>query len=466
MNKIFLTAIICDILALSNYAAHNSVSGMSPDTNIVTYNFPRICPQNNDFKLKANGREIFVYQTSAEPFAAFSGSGIVHIEVETTQSNLNIGISPKKLGVVPKFDGNKISFDLPSGTNVALVIEGKPILFIFANKVAGNVPSPNDKGVYYFKAGQVYEVGELRLKDNETLYIEGGAVVRGCVRATSANNVRIGGFGVLDGGYYRKGIDSKRSIVFENCQNSVIDDIIMIEPSSWMIVLGVCNNVSVRNVKELGSQGSTDGADIVGSKKIRIENCMFRNGDDCIAIKSLDLRSHGSATIDYTSDVEDVEITGCTFVAYLGGTALEIGHELRTASIKNIRFINCDILGVHGFGGVFGIHNADRAIVSDVLYENIRIEHHYNKLIDLKVIKSMWGKDAERGQIRNVTFRNINVALSQYNPGYSVSLIGGFDSEHTVENVTFENFRVNEKVIKSADELDLYVKQTSGINFR
>ncbi len=466
MNKTFLTAIICGMHALSNYAAHNSISGMSSDTNIVIYNFPRICPQNNDFKLKANGQEIFVYQTSAEPFAAFSGSGIVHIELETTQSNLNIGISPKKLGIVPRFDGNKISFDLLSGTNVALVVEGKPILFIFANKVAENVPSPNDKGVYYFKAGQVYEVGELRLKDNETLYIEGGAVVRGCVRATSANNVRVGGFGVLDGGYYRKGIDSKRSIVFENCQNSVIDDIIMIEPSSWMIVLGVCNNVSVRNVKELGSQGSTDGADIVGSKKIRIENCIFRNGDDCIAIKSLDLRSHGSATIDFTSDVEDVEITGCTFVAYLGGTALEIGHELRTASIKNIRFINCDILGVHGFGGVFGIHNADRAIVSDVLFENIRVEHHYNKLIDLKVIKSMWGKDAERGQIRNVTFRNINVALSQYNPGYSVSLIGGFDSEHTVENVTFENFRVNEKVIKSADELDLYIKQASGINFR
>jgi hypothetical protein len=146
--------------------------------------------------------------------------------------------------------------------------------------------------------------------------------------------------------------------------------------------------------------------------------------------------------------------------------ALDIGHELRTGSIKNIRFINCDILGVHGFGGVFGIHNADRAIVSDVLYENIRVEHHYNKLIDLKVIKSMWGKDVERGQIRNITFRNIDVALSQYNPGYSVSLIGGFDSEHTVENVTFENFRVNEKVMKSADELDLYIKQASGINFR
>jgi len=432
---------------------------------VQVYSYPRISPQNENFKVKVNGKDIFVYNTSSEPFAAFSGSGILHIEVETTQSNPNIGISPKKLGIIPIFDGNKISFDLPSGANVALVVESKPILFIYANKVAVNVPSPIDKGVYYFKAGQVYEVGELRLKDNETLYIEGGAVVRGCVRATSAKNVRIGGFGVLDGGYYSKG-GNRRTILFEDCQNSVIEDITMIEPTSWMIVLGISQNITVRNVKEIGTVGSTDGCDIVGSKKIRIENCIFRNGDDCIAIKSLDLRSHGSATIDFSSDVEDVEITGCTFVAYIGGTALEIGHELRTSSIRNIRFINCDILGVHGYGGVFGIHNADHATVSDVLFENIRVEHYYNKLIDLKVIKSMWGKDPQRGQLRNVIFRNIDVTQSIYNSGYSMSLIGGYDATHTAENILFENFRLNGTKVTNADQLELYVKQAGNISFK
>lgn len=465
MNKIFLTTITFCLLAFSNYAAQKTISGIFPDTKVVTYNYPRICPQNNDFKLKANGQEVFVYQTSAEPFAAFSGSGMVHIEVETTQANSNIGISPKKLGIVPKFEGNKISFDLPAGTKVALVIESKPILFIYADKVAENVPSPTDKGVYYFKAGQVYEVGELRLKDNERLYIEGGAIVRGCVRATSAKNVRIGGFGVLDGGFYSKG-GSRRTIVLEDCQNSIIEDITIIEPTSWIIVLGVCRDITVRNVKEIGTVGSTDGCDIVGSKKIRIENCIFRNGDDCIAIKSLDLRSHGSATIDFTSDVEDIEITGSTFIAYIGGTALEIGHELRTSSIRNIRFTNCDILGVHGYGGVFGIHNSDRAAVSDVLYENIRVEHYYNKLIDLKVIKSMWGKDLERGQLRNVIFRNVDVTQSIYNSGYSMSLIGGYDATHTAENILFENFSLNGEKVTNADQLELYVKQAKDIKFK
>jgi hypothetical protein len=472
-NTIFRFGLILTMILTFNFSLKAQTASTSqtykgnPQSSgeVQVYSYPRISPQNENFKVKANGKEIFVYNTSAEPFAAFSGSGILHIEVETSRSNPSIGISPKKLGIVPKFEGNKISFDLPSGTNVALVIESKPILFIYADKIAENVPSPTDKGVYYFKSGQVYEVGELRLKDNETLYIEGGAVVRGCVRATSAKNVRISGYGVLDGGYYSKG-DNQRTIVFEDCQNSVIEDITIIEPTSWIIVLGVSQNITVRNVKEIGTVGSTDGCDIVGSRKIRIENCIFRNGDDCIVIKSLDLRSHGSATIDFTSDVDDIEITGCTFVAYIGGTALEIGHELRTSSIRNIRFTNCDILGVHGYGGVFGIHNSDHATVSDVLFENIRVEHYYNKLIDLKVIKSMWGKDPERGQIRNVIFRNIDVTQSIYNSGYSMSLIGGYDSTHTAENIQFENFRLNGVKVINADQLELYVKQASNVSFK
>lgn len=459
--------LICLFIGLKSISGQSNASSplQTNGDNVQTYIYPRIIPQNKDFKVKAGGKDVFVYQTSAGPFAAFSVNGSTRVEIELPYESGNLSISPKKFGINPQVQGKKLSFDIPGPMLLVLENGGMPELYIYANPPEKPIENPAP-GMKYYKAGQVYEVGELVLKDNETLYIEGGAVVRGCVRATSAKNVRIAGYGVLDGGYYRKGVDSRRSIVFEDCSNSSIEDIIMVEPSSWMIVLGICNGVRVNNVKELGFVGSTDGADIVGSKNIRIENCFFRNGDDCIAIKSLDLRPHGSATLDFSQDVENIEIKGCSFFAYLGGQALEIGHELRTSSIRNIRFIDCDILGVHGYGGAFGIHNADRAVVSDVLYENIRVEHHYNKLIDLKVVKSMWGKDAERGQIRNVTFRNIDVAISQYNPGYSPSLIGGYDAAHTVENVTFENFRLNGKAVTSADELDLYLKQAKKIVFK
>jgi len=191
---------------------------------------------------------------------------------------------------------------------------------------------------------------------------------------------------------------------------------------------------------------------------------MFRNGDDCIAIKSMVFRRRDNQ--DFAKNIENIEITNCSFIAYNGGQAMEIGHELRTPSVNNIRFTNCDILGVHDQGGVFGIHNCDRAIISNVLYENIRVEHFYNKLIDFRIIKSRWTEDSIRGSAKNITLKNIDVKVSEYNEGYSISLIGGYDAKHTIENVVFDNFRLNGIKVQNADQLDLYIKQASKISFK
>lgn len=56
-------------------------------------------------------------------------------------------------------------------------------------------------------------------------------------------------------------------------------------------------------------------------------------------------------------------------------------------------------------------------MVSDVLFENIRVEHHYDKLVDFRIIESRWSRDKESGHIRNVNLRNIEVAVSPFNAG-------------------------------------------------
>lgn len=441
---------------------HISTINQTDTSKVVCYTYPRISPKSIDYKVKVNNKDVFVYKTSAAPFAAFACNGPVLVEIEMPNASSNVTISPLKDDIKTIINGNHVSFQLPKPMSVAVKVDGIPQLYIYANPIDSNPPSASDSYVKYFKAGQIYEVGELKLKDNETLYIEGGAIVRGCVRASSAKNVCITGSGILDGGYYSRGINEEKSIVLKNCEDAVIENIIMIEPSSWMIVLGGCQNVMVQNVKQLGTVSSSDGVDIVGSKKIRINNCFFRNGDDCVAIKALDLGKYGN----FNQNVEDVEIRGCSFVSYLGGNALEIGHELRTASISNIRFIDCDILGVHGFGGVFGIHNSDRAVISNVLYNNIRVEHYYDKLIDMRIIKSRYFQDEERGQVCDIVLKNISVTVSQYNPGYSVSTIGGYDTKHIFQNVTFDNFTLNGVKVLNGDQLDLFTKQAFNIKFK
>jgi hypothetical protein len=434
---------------------------------VITYVYPPESPTSQTSQVRAAGHDVFVYHTSAGDFAAFAFEGAIEIEIETPAPVKDVRIVPARLQIAPVIDGNKIRFQLGHPAHLLIEIDGLQQLFLYADMPDSNPPAPEAPGVHYYRAGQVYDAGEIRLLDREILYIEGGAVVRGCIRATSVEGVRIAGCGILDGGIYKQGDRRRRSILLEGCRNSRVEDIIIIEPSAWMVVLGACDHVTVRNIKELGEAGGCDGIDIVGSRHIRVENCMCRSGDDCVAIKSLDLRPHDrDATMDYALDVQDIEITGCVFLSNRGGQAMEIGHELRTAFVSDIRFHDIDVLGVHQFGAPFGIHNADRATVSNVTYENIRVEHHYDKLVDFRIIKSRWSKDIERGQIRDVTLRNIDVVVSIYNPGYTCSLIGGYDAQHTIEHVRFENFRMAGKPATSADDLDLYCKHAEGIVFK
>jgi hypothetical protein len=353
-----LRLIIAAVPWLSAVAAGTvtSPAAAGPDSpadtsRIFTYVYPADSPASTAFKVKAGGREVFVYRTSAGEFAAFAFTGAAAVEIETRDPAAGVRIAPARHQVVTTVDGNRVRFGIASPVKLLIEIDGLPQLFLFADAPDSNLPAPDTQGVYYFKAGRVYNAGEIRLRDRETLYIEGGAVVRGRVRAASADGVRVAGRGVLNGGADRPDNGHHRSILLEGCTNSSVEDIIVIEPTGWMTVLGACRDTAIRNVKELSCTGGTDGIDIVGSRRIRVENCFFRTGDDCIAVKSLDLRPHDpDATMDYTDDVEDIETTGCAFLAYLGGQAMEIGHELRTASVRDILFRDCDVLGVHGYG--------------------------------------------------------------------------------------------------------------------
>ena len=230
-----------------------------------------------------------------------------------------------------------------------------------------------------------------------------------------------------------------------------------------MLVIGACQDVSVSNVREIGRVISSDGIDVVGSQHVLIENCCLRNNDDCIVIKSCP--GDSPVGVDWRGDVAQVLVRGCLLWNAEAGNALEVGHELQTQSIRDIRFEDIDILCVHGHGAAFSIHNGDRALVEDITFEDIRVEHHFEKLIDFRVIKSRFNHDEERGQVRNIRLRNIAVVESPFNPGYTVSLIGGYDSRHTVEGVHFENFVLGGRKMTSADDLLLFTRHCADITF-
>jgi polygalacturonase len=339
-------------------------------------------------------------------------------------------------------------------------IDGQPPLFIFANPPETDVPSRTDPKVRWFEAGKVHESGEVVLESGQTLYVEGGAVLRGSVRAKNGRDVTIRGRGIIDGCYWSERRERRRGVLLEDCDRVKVEGVTIVNPAGWTLVLYACHGVHVANVKEIAEGFGSDGIDVVSSRDVVVEDCFLRNGDDNLVVKAFaagEGRGRGG-------DVDNVLFQRCVLLGH-GGSAIEIGHELRADEIRNVTFRDCDVLCVHGHGAAMSIHNADHATVRDIVYEDIRVEHHFTHLVDLRVFASRWGKDAQRGRIRNVLLRNIRVAQSEFNPGYTVSLIGGCDAQHDVDGVVVEDLYLGGSKVTTPDQMDLYLKHAANVKF-
>ncbi|MGD2175444.1 MAG: hypothetical protein PVJ27_08580, partial [Candidatus Brocadiaceae bacterium] len=129
------------------------------------------------------------------------------------------------------------------------------------------------------------------------------------------------------------------------------------------------------------------------------------------------------------------------------------------------KFRDCDIIRVEheGYqsGATLSIHNGDRAVVSNVRYEDIRVEDSREKLIDLKVLLARYSRDEERGQIRDVHFKDIRVVDGPF----PVSIIQGYDADHIIRDVTLENLVVHGRPVRSANEARMVVELARGVRF-
>lgn len=372
-------------------------------------------------------------------------------------------VRPLSRKLTCELHGHMVFVTLEKPQNLCLDFKGDS-LYLF--HVPGGLTPPT-ADVIRFTPGAVHEAGVIHLKSGQTLWIEPGAIVRAQVRASCASDVHIGGGGILVGNVQKEGYDSKM-VVFDRCNNVTISDITMVAPLSWMVTLGGCEDVIVRNLHQIGEVISSDGIDIVGSKNVRVEGGLLRNNDDCVAIKSFDL-SETCPPMEmwgrWDQSPRNVRISGLIAANDRAGNGLEIGHELRTESVSDVVFENIDILHVHGHGAPLSVNLGDRATISDVTFRNIRIEHYYDKLVSVRIMKSRFNTDESRGHIKGVRFEDVSVVDSEYNPGYSIAIIGGWDEDHTVEGLEFHNFTSGDRTILSNGDWDLYTRFAGPIQY-
>lgn len=416
---------------------------LSQSRAVVPVNPARFNP-SPEFSVTVDGKNALVYSSPIPAaFCSFTMSKPVVVKIKSLVRDVKwVDVRPLSSGIKPVFQNSDsiITLRINKPGQYSIEINGsiKIPLLLFANQPETGKPDKKDKNVLYFEAGKIHYPGTMNLKDNQEIYIEGGAIVVGNIKGSKVKNIVIHGYGILDGSYSRQFMDSC-SRVFNNvtatseparrgggnglillneCNNITINGITIYNSKTWDVVPTICNGVKVNNIKIISDNGGDDGIDVVSTKNMTITNSFIHTKDDCIAVKShakpqsTQPQNAAAAQIPAMArqadqefpplpegpayDVDSLFVKNCVFWNALWGNSIEIGFEL-SGNVSNVSFIDNDVIHTEG-GAAFSIHNARRGVVSKILVDNLRVEGTDQKLFDLAIFRSIYSEDGIRDQ--------------------------------------------------------------------
>jgi glycosyl hydrolase family 28 len=425
-----------------------SVISLPASGGVTTYPAPPGEAVTGDYTVTVNGKPVDVYAAQSEHFdgdyrfASFDLSGKVEIRVTSELPLDNAAIQPASSAVQVKQRGSKemtLAADAPFRISIERNGRIKPLL-LFGNAEETDVPQFDDPDVVYFPPG-VHRPGKITLTDNQTLYLAGGAVVKGCVLA-QGENITIRGRGML------AGEDSPRfkgpgrfMLDCRDCKSVTIRDITFRNPWSWTLVTWNCDGVLIDNVKICASRMINDDAlDLVNTQNAAVRNCFFRSQDDCIAIK-------GRAKTGLPC--ENILIEDCTFWTDVANI-FRIGYECETPGMRNITARNIDVLHYSEYReptdywahAIIWLQPNQDMVMEECHFENLRVRSSGDDIVMLmaKPMRCSYGpyKNPEPGTLRNCSLKNIEVHGEQGNFHGLLYLLG--DSEkHDVSGMLFEH---------------------------
>jgi polygalacturonase len=167
-----------------------------------------------------------------------------------------------------------------------------------------------------------------------------------------------------------------------------------------------------------------------------VENCFLRTLDDLIVIKTNPGKG-GAGRIIAEKCVLWNEVAH----------ALSIGAEIRE-NIDDVLFADCDVIGDHGREWTLRIYQCDNTVVSNVRFENIRIEETI-KLANLCIIENIY-TTTPGGHIRNVVFKDIVVTNTSGTMTDRFNFVG-YDAGHAINGVLLQNVTIEGRKATAAD---------------
>lgn len=439
---------------------------------------------SRDWELTVGGVPVPVYAapvTSGGPlsFASLEYAGDYGAITLTARSATALDsavVRPASLGLAAAVSGQEaaITVDRP----VSLIIETnghteRP-LFITVHAPQRDIPHGPAPDLLYYGPG-LHEVSTVQLTSGQRIYVAGGAVLRVIVpegevpiverdwagqplyrdtfTASGASDLVIEGRGILD--LSTLPWHARKAIFLERCERVRIEGLTCVGASHWTIHLAQSQDCLLRDLTLIGYRENSDGIDIVNSHRVTVEDCLIRTGDDAVVVKAMADPS--------VSGGGEILVRRCTIwndkVRCLGITG-----ETRS-DISGVRFEDCDIVRSVAVWteelGSLCIVVGDSGTVSDVVFEDIRIEEERRHAMVCLIFKDRFSVDKAGGHIRNIVFRNITLPVGV------PSLLHGYDEAHGIVDVMLENITVGGELVTGAAALQLNSNRfVSGIRIR
>ena len=342
--------------------------GFAQEAKVITYPVPETEKANCHYAVFVNGKPVDIYKAQSPVHSMYEGAeyyfcyfdfeGEVDVRVHSKNSfcrpcpytitdpkvraqyaKTNVSeVYPRYIKVY-RYNSHNVYFKRTKPFQAIIMRDGiKMPLIVFGNPIEKNPPKKDDPNVVYFGAGLHYVKEPIILKDNQTLYVAGGAVLRSTMEnlgvafgAKDAKNVSIRGSGIIS--FDNRARFRNNGIVFRNCQNAKIEGVIIRDCNNWTVDFRNCNKVLVENLKICGSRMINDDAiDICNSQNVVIKNTFCRVQDDAIAIK-------GVPEVEPSKPVENVLIENCIFWVD-SANVFRVGYDCFAPYFKNIKCKN------------------------------------------------------------------------------------------------------------------------------
>lgn len=449
--------------------AATAMVSLAANAELVTYPAGAGVETNSDFQVRvrqAGGQWLPVatypvkvdqvvnakHHTETASMAYFDFDGNVEVEVISNNAKVESSrIRPLSYDITPAVSGDTLAFTLSEPRNLSIEVNGDIFhnLHLFANPIDKNRPSAKalknlkkqNKLIYFAPGVHYLPDGVLKVPSGTTVYIDGGARVYGQLRADSVENVNFFGRGEVHPEDRGEGVYISRS------KNIQAEGIIVTQ-----IPVGGSDSVSVKNVKSISYYGWGDGMNVFASDNVRYDRVFCRNSDDCSTVYATRKGFIGGCkNILMENSTLWADVAHPIFVG-LHGSAAEIGVDAPSDTIENVTYRNIDILDQAekqlDYQGCLAINAGDNNVVRGITFDNIRIEDfREGQLVNFRIFFNKKYCAAPGRCINNVLVKDVT-----YNgTGENISIISGYDNDHKVAGITFENLVING--VKIADDM-------------